>query len=144
MLVFEELVNCLFLLIDVVKLIMVMKQHLINLFFQKLQLKNKHWNWWKKFLWSRIQLNNTMTWEKHQQDKVMITQFVIRFGLFWKKLQINCGWFKQTKSFRWRSKSNLIRIYYILKQSKETVLEFANGTASVVTTYSGWIQKSKC
>ena len=40
MLVFKELVNCLFLLINVVMLIILIKKHLINIFFQKLELKN--------------------------------------------------------------------------------------------------------
>ena len=39
MLVFKELVNCLFLLINAV-IIMLTKKHLINIFFQKLKLKN--------------------------------------------------------------------------------------------------------
>ena len=72
----------------------------------------------------------------------------IRFYLFWKKLQTNCSSFKQTKSFRCRFKSNStnyfyrqnestvantkVIIYYILEQSKETVLQFSKGTTKVL------------
>ena len=65
----------------------------------------------------------------------------IRFCLFWKELQINCNWFKQTKQkaldadpkaiqqiiFTGEAPNNTIRIYYILEQSKEAILEFAKG-----------------
>ena len=69
---------------------------------------------------------------------------VIRFCLFWKELQINCNQFKQTKSlhadpkaiqqtiFTDEAPNNTIRIYYILEQSKETILESAKGTAKVL------------
>ena len=47
------------------------------------------------------QLNIMLKSEKYQQGRVMIIQLVfIGFCLFQKQLQINCSWFKQTKSFR--------------------------------------------
>ena len=72
----------------------------------------------------------------------------IRFCLFWKNLQINCSWFKQKKAFDADSRAiqqiiftgkikstaanARVRIYYILEQSKETMLEFAKGTTKVL------------
>ena len=84
----------------------------------------------------------------------------IRFCLFWKKLQTNCRWFKQTKSFRWGSQIQIrmriqqiiftgiikaaanktrVLIYYILQQSKDTMLEFSKGTTKVLQLHiNGW------
>ena len=52
--------------------------------------------------------------EKYPQGKVMITQLVVYWILFFfsEKLQINCCWFKQTKTFRCRLKSNLADHFY--------------------------------
>ena len=63
MLFLNELVNDLLLLIDVVMLIMLMKKHLINIFFQKLQLKNTTLKLMVEiFMINQLmtQLNNTM------------------------------------------------------------------------------------
>ena len=38
--------------------------------------------------------------------------FFVRFCLFWKKLQTNFSWFKQTKGFRCRLKSNSTNYFY--------------------------------
>ena len=76
MLVFKELVNCLFLLINVV-IIILMKKHLINNFFQKLKLKNTMLKLMVEIFMIKqlmIQLTKTMESEKYQQDNVMITQ----------------------------------------------------------------------
>ena len=69
------------------------------------------------------------------------------FCLFWKKLQINCCWFKQTKNLKPWIKSNStvfftgkisaaantkVIIYHILEQSKEAVLQFSKGTTKVL------------
>ena len=70
------------------------------------------------------------------------TGCLLDFAYFEKKLQINCCWFKQTKNFRCYSRAiqqitfngktdNTIRVYYILKQSKEKILEFSKGTTEV-------------
>ena len=80
MLVFKELVNCLSLLINVVMIIMLMKKHLINIFFQKLKLKNTTLKLMEEFCMIKqlmIQLSNTTKSEKYQQEKVMITQLVV-------------------------------------------------------------------
>ena len=56
-----------------------------------------------------------------------------------KKLQTNCSWFKQAKSFKCRLKSHskdffndkankYAMIYYILEQSEEITLQFSKGT----------------
>ena len=63
MLFLNELVNDLLLLIDVVMLIMLMKKHLINIFSQKLQLKNTTLKLMVEiFMINQLmtQLNNTM------------------------------------------------------------------------------------
>ena len=63
MLFLNELVNDLLLLIDVVMLIMLIKKHLINIFFQKLQLKNTTLKLMVEiFMINQLmtQLNNTM------------------------------------------------------------------------------------
>ena len=65
------------------------------------------------------------------------------FCLFQRKLQINCCWFKQPKGIRCWFESNptdvftdkvetAAIIYYILEQSKETMLEFYKGTTKVL------------
>ena len=70
MLVFKELVDCLFLLIKVVMMIiMLMKKHLINFFFQKLELKNTSMKLLVEFFMIKqlmIQLSNTTKSEKYQ------------------------------------------------------------------------------
>ena len=56
-------VNCLLLLINVVMIIMLMKKHLINIFFQKLQLENTALKLMEEIFMIKqlmIQLNNTM------------------------------------------------------------------------------------
>ena len=66
--------------------------------------------------------------------------------LFWKKIQTNCCWFKQKKAldadsraiqhinFTGETKSTVPYkiIYYILEQSKETILETAKRTTKVL------------
>ena len=59
---------------------MLMKKHLINIFFQKLKLKNTTLKFIVEIFMIKqlmIQLNNTMKSEKYQQNKVMITQLAI-------------------------------------------------------------------
>ena len=65
------------------------------------------------------QLSNLTKSERYQQDKVMITQLVVCWILLiLKKIQIKA-----------------LTVFHILEKSKETILELAKGTASVVTTY---------
>ena len=75
------------------------------------------------------------------------TRSLLEFCVFGKKLQSNCYWFEQTKSFGCWFKSNSIIftgktksaeentrviIYYIFEQSKEAILEFWKGTTKVL------------
>ena len=76
------------------------------------------------------------------------TGCLLDFAYFENILQINCIWFKQTKAldaasraiqqiiFTWKVKSTVantrVIIYYILLQSKETILQFSKGTAKVL------------
>ena len=82
----------------------------------------------------------------------MITRLFVgcslHFAYFQKKLQTNCSWFKQTKTldadsraiqqiiFTGKIKSAVaytkVIIYYILEQSKKTMLQFSKGTAKVL------------
>ena len=93
------------------------------------------------------QLNNLMNLEKYQQDKVMIRQLVV----FWillilkKKARLIAADLSKQKAldadsrairqiiFTGKIKSTVantrVIIYYILEQSKETMLQFSKGTA---------------
>ena len=64
----------------------------------------------------------------------------IRFWLFLKKLRIICHWFKtldadpraiQQIIFTGKSSANIV-VYYVLEQSKETILQFSKGTTNVL------------
>ena len=70
MLIFKELLDCLFLLINVaMMIIMLMKKHLINIFFQKLELKNTAMKLMVEIFMIKqlmIQLSNTTKSEKYQ------------------------------------------------------------------------------
>ena len=70
MLVFKEFLDCLFLLINVaMMIIMLMKKHLINIFFQKLELKNTAMKLMVEIFMIKqlmIQLSNTTKSEKYQ------------------------------------------------------------------------------
>ena len=67
----------------------------------------------------------------------------IRFCLFWKKLQTNAVDLSKQKALDADSRAiqqiiftgktdNQIRVYYILEQSKVTILEFFKGTTKVL------------
>ena len=73
---------------------------------------------------------------------------MFNFAYFEKKLQTNCSLFKQKKAldadsraiqqiiFTGKTKSTVantrVIIYYILQQSKETILKFSKGTTKVL------------
>ena len=68
---------------------------------------------------------------------------MFNFAYFEKKLQTNCSLFTQKKALDADSRaiqqiiftgkaSAAVIIYYILEQSKETILEFSKGTAKVL------------
>ena len=92
-------------------------------------------------------LNNTMKSEKYQHDKVMITQLagcLLDFAFFEKNYRLIGIDLSKQKSldvdpkaiqqiiFTGQAPNNKIRIYYILEQSKERILEFAKGTTKVL------------
>ena len=91
------------------------------------------------------QLSNTTKLEKYQQDKVMILQLVVyEVLLILKKIRLNAADLSKQKAldadsraiqqiiFTGKIKSaadnTRVIIFYILEQSKETILEFAKGT----------------
>ena len=91
------------------------------------------------------QLSNTMKSEKYQQDKVMITKlFVYWILLLLKKITLIAGDLNKQKALdvdpgalqqiiftgkiKSTSENTRVIIYYILKQSKETILQFSKGT----------------
>ena len=87
-----------------------------------------------------IRLSNTMKLEKYQQDRVMITlqaaYFEKNYGLIaadlskQKSLDADLRLIQQI-IFTGKASKNTA-IYYILEQSKETILEFSKGTANVL------------
>ena len=91
------------------------------------------------------QLSNIMKPEKYQQGKVMIIQPVVyQILLILKKNYCRLIAFDSSKQkvldadpkaiqqiiFTGKT-DNQIRVYYILEQSKETILEFSKGTTKV-------------
>ena len=129
---------------------MSMKKHLMNIFFQKLKLKNTTLTLMVEIVMVKQlmnQLNNTMKSEKYQHDKVMITQLagcLLDFAFFEKNYRLIGIDLSKQKSldvdpkaiqqiiFTGQAPNNKIRIYYILEQSKERILEFAKGTTKVL------------
>ena len=95
-------------------------------------------------------LSNTMKSEKYQQDKVMITQLVVCWILLIlkKKYRLIAADLSKQKAldadsraiqqiiFTGKIKATVantrVIIYYILEQSKETILEFSKGTTKVL------------
>ena len=68
---------------------------------------------------------------------------LVRFCLFWKNYRLIAADLSKQKALDADSRAiqqiiftgktdNTIRIYYILEQSKETILEFAKGTTKVL------------
>ena len=101
------------------------------------------------------QLNNTTKSERYQQDKVWLHKwFFIRFCFFKKKYRLIAADLSKQKTdsrviqqiiFTGKIKSTETNTrvinYYILELSKETILEFAKGTAKVLSVHiNGWIQ----
>ena len=91
------------------------------------------------------QLSNMMKSEKYQQDKVMITQLVVYWILLISKknYRLIAADLSKQKALDADPKAiqqiiftgktdNQIRVYYILEQSKETILEFSKGTTKVL------------
>ena len=79
MLVFKGLMNCLFLLMQVA-IILLMKIHIKNIFFQGLKQNIMTLKFMVEiFIINQLmtQLNNMMKSEEYQQDKVMIILLVV-------------------------------------------------------------------
>ena len=87
-------------------------------------------------------LNNMMKSEKYQGDDYT-TGCLLDFAYFKKKLQINCSDLSKQKALDTDLRAiqqiiftgktdNTIRVYYILEQSKETILEFSKETTKVL------------
>ena len=83
--------------------------------------------------------------EKYQQDKVMITKMAVYWILLIlkKKYRLIAADLSKQKALDADSRAiqqiiftgktdNTIRVYYILEQSKETILEFSKGTTKVL------------
>ena len=90
-------------------------------------------------------LSNTMKSEKYQQDKVMITQLVVCWILLIlkKKYRLIAAHLSKQKALDADPKAvqqiiftgktdTQIWIFYVLEKSKETILEFAEGTTKVL------------
>ena len=80
-----------------------------------------------------------MELEKYQQDKVMITQLIVYFEKNYRLIAIDLS---KQKALDTDSRAiqkiiftgktdNQIKVYYILEQSKETILKFSKGTTKV-------------
>ena len=95
-------------------------------------------------------LSNTTKLGKYQQDKVIITRLVVYWILLILKKNYRLIAADLSKQKAWDADSRVIQqiiftgkiksiventrviIYYILEQSKETILEFGKGTTQVV------------
>ena len=132
-----------------------------NIFFQELKQKITTSKLMEEtFIISQLmtQLSNTTKSEKYQQDKVMITRLVVCWILLiLEKIQINCCWFKQTKSFKCWFKSNPTNYFYWQNKSNSSKYKSNNllhsskikrsnarickrNNKSSVISINGWIQ----
>ena len=124
-----------------------------NTFFQELKLKIRTSKLMEKiFMISQLmtQLSNTAKSKKYRQDKVMITPLVVCWVLLilkknyrriaadirkQKALVVDSRAIQQI-IFIGKIKSTVantrVIIYYILEQSKETILQFSKGTTKVL------------
>ena len=91
------------------------------------------------------QLNNMTKFKKYQQDKVMIILLAVyQIFLILKKIyRLIAADLSKQKALDAESRAiqqivftgkadNQINVYYILEQSKETILEFSKGAAKVL------------
>ena len=91
------------------------------------------------------QLSNMMKSEMYQQDKVMIIQLVVYwiFAYFEKNYKLITADLSKQKAldadsraiqqiiFTGKASGNVV-VYYILQQSKESILQFSKGTTKVL------------
>ena len=105
------------------------------------------WNWWKKFLWSAInnsikQYNEVRKISTAQGDDYT-TGCLLDFTYFEKNYKLIAADLSKQKAlnadprtiqqiiFTGKANENIV-VYYILKQSKETILQFSKGTTNVL------------
>ena len=152
MLVFKELVNSLFLLINAV-IIMSTKKYLINIFFQKLKLKNTNVeidgrNFYDQVINDSIKQYNEVRKISTGQGDDYTTGCLLDYSYFEKNYRLIAADLSKQKAldadsraiqqiiFTGKIKATVantrVIIYYILEQSKETILEFAKGTTKVL------------
>ena len=104
MLVFKELIDCLLLLMYMV-IMLLMKIHIENIFFPDMKQKNYNIeidgrNFYDQSINDLIKQYDALRKILIEQGDDYTTGCLLSFAYFKKKLQINCWWFKQTKSFK--------------------------------------------
>ena len=125
---------------------MLMKKHLINIFFQKLKLKKYNVeidsrNFYDQAINDSIKQYDEIRKISTGQGDDYTTGCLLDFTYFEKNYRLIAIDLSKQKAldadpkaiqqiiFTGQAPNNKIRIYYILEQSKETILEFAKGTA---------------
>ena len=133
MLVFKELINCLFLLINVVMINMLMKKHLINIFFQKLKLKNTTLKLMVEIFMIKPLINSIKQYDETRkistgQGDDYTTACLLDFAYLEKNCRLIAIDSSKQKAldadpkaiqqiiFTGEAPNNTIRIYYILEQ----------------------------
>ena len=128
---------------------MLMKKHLINIFFQKLKLKKYNVeidsrNFYDQAINDSIKQYDEIRKISTGQGDDYTTGCLLDFTYFEKNYRLIAIDLSKQKAldadpkaiqqiiFTGQAPNNKIRIYYILEQSKETILEFAKGTAKVL------------
>ena len=126
-----------------------MKKHLINIFFQKLKLKKYNVeidsrNFYDQAINDSIKQYDEVRKISTGQGDDYTTGSLLDFAYFEKNYKLIAIDLSKQKAldadpkaiqqiiFTGQAPNNKIRIYYILEQSKETILEFAKGTAKVL------------
>ena len=124
-----------------------------NIFFPRAQIENYNIeiegkNFYDQWINNSIKQYDEVRKVSTGQGDDYTTGCLLYFAYFEKKIQINCCWFKQKKTLDADSRvmqqiiftgkikatetNTRVTIYYILEQSKETILEFAKGTTKVL------------
>ena len=128
---------------------MLTKKHLINIFFQKLKLKNTNVeidgrNFYDQAINDSIKQYNEVRKISTGQGDDYTTGCLLDFAYFEKNYRLIAIALSKQKAlgadpkaiqqiiFTGEAPNSTIRIYYILEQSKETILEFAKGTTKVL------------
>ena len=146
MLVFKELVDCLFLLMHVV--VLLMKIRIENIFFQDLKIKNYNIeidgrNFYDRSINDLIKQYDEVRKISAGQGDDYTTRCLLDFAYFEKNCRLLVADLSKQKALHANSRAiqqiiftektdNTIRFYYILEQSKETILEFSKGTTKIL------------